>query len=227
MAAGLTYDWEQSAQQIIDDALANVGAIGPGKTATGHIRDHALRALNRVVHSLDQDGMFLWRSVRRTLTTTDGTASYSLAADVLSIDEPMSFIRSGGTSRSQVRLMSRDDYMSLSSRTDEAREPTRAYFERTLTAVNLLLWPTPSTTGDTLEYACVVKGKDFDTLADTPDFLSSWIKALVDGLTAELAPAHNQPQMSTLFAAKFQQEVDRQHQRDTEHGNLILVPFGH
>src|SRR5688572_3110724 len=108
MATGSTYDFEQSRDEIIKDALASLGVLGPEREVDdGQMLTHAARALNRVVKSIDPEGNVLWRLVRRTTTTTDGTATFTPAADVIAIDEPMSFIQAGTTARTPMHAMSR------------------------------------------------------------------------------------------------------------------------
>ena len=156
MAPGATSDFEQTRDEIIRDALANVGAVGPDKTPTGSQLAHAQRALNRVVKSIDPAGETLWRIVRRTTTTTRAIDYFDLATDVLSIDEPF----------------------------------------------------------------------DFDTGADTPDFPAEWTDCLVNGLSAALAPVYLQPGLMQVFDAKFNAHLGALMQAETEHGNVVFVPFG-
>lgn len=225
MATGSTYDFEANRDQIIADALTNVGALGPGDSALEGQLTHGARALNRLVKALDPEGMYLWRSIRRTFNTTDGTASYSLAADVLAVDEPLSYKPASSNSRSLLTQISRDDYMSLTDRTSEGR-PTQYWLERTLTTSTIYLWPTPDTTGDTIEYTAIVKSRDFDTAANTPDFPAHWTNCLVYGLTAELAPAYGQLEMAAYYTGLFDKEKERLLNSDSEKGRLTLVPWG-
>src|SRR5688572_12195966 len=198
MTVGATTTFEQSRDDVIAEALENVGAIGPGDTRTSNnstLFDSAARVLNRLAKSLDKDGQRLWRIVRRTTTTTDGTASFSLAADVLDVDEPMRYTRSGETAPAgYISPMSRDEYMLVGDRTSEGI-PRQFYVERTLTAKTVYLYPVPDATGDTIEYAVATRTADFTSGADTPDFPSEWTSCLVYGLTMELAPKYDQKEL--------------------------------
>lgn len=225
MTTSSSYDFEQTRDQIIADALTNVGALGPGRTPQPNQVVHASRALNRVVKSMDPQGLFLWRTVRRTFTTTASTANYSLAADVLSVDDPITYLASGATSRSTIMTITRDDYMGIVDRTTEST-PTQMYVEKTLTAVTAYLWPVPDASAATVEYTAQIKSKDFDTAANTPDFPSSWTACLVYGLSMELAASYNQPKLGEYFRGMFESERERQFEMDGEKGRLTLVPFG-
>ena len=225
MAPGATSDFEQTRDEIIRDALANVGAVGPDKTPTGSQLAHAQRALNRVVKSIDPAGETLWRIVRRTTTTTATVDYFDLATDVLSIDEPMSYLYAAG-GRQTLEPWSRDEYMRCPDRT-VAGVPTRFYVEKTsITGKRVYLWPVPDATADTIEYAAVLRSFDFDTGADTPDFPAEWTDCLVNGLSAALAPVYLQPGLMQVFDAKFNAHLGALMQAETEHGNVVFVPFG-
>lgn len=227
MATGSTYTFEQGRDEIIKDALANLGVTAPNEAAVGDMLTHGARALNRVVKEMDQAaGLLLWRVVRRTFTTTDGTASYSLAADVLSVDEPLSYLKASPAGRSVLYAMSRDDYMHLPDRTVEGT-PVRYFFEKTLANAVLILDPIPDTTGDTVEYAAVIKSRDFGDGDDTPDFPAHWTTTLVYGLTAELAPVYGQAAAAPFWLARFKDSLKTQMQAETEHGNMTLVYGGY
>ena len=223
MTTAATDTFTQSRDEIVDDALTNLGAIGPGRTPTGAMRTHANRALNRLVKSIDADGAFLWRVVRRTLSTVAAQATYTLGTDVLSIDEPANYLRAGQTGRTPILSMSRDDYMVQSDRAS-AGVSSRYFQERTLAGLVVTFWPVPDATADSIEYAAVLRCKDFVIGSDTPDFNSKWIVCLVLGLSATLAPAYGQD--SGAWDEKFEAERSRQLNADNEGGSLTLVPFG-
>lgn len=231
MTTGATDTYSQTRDQIIDDSLANIGVIGPGESASGPPREHAARALNRLVKSIDAEGQFLWRISRLTFTTTAATASYTLNATAFDVDEPVSYLQTGGTTRVPLRPMSRDDFMSLPDRTTSGRNPSRYFIEKTLSGagrilMTMILYPVPNTSSDTVEYAAAVRAKDYVTGADTSDFPSNWVACLVYGLTAELAPAYNQAPLAAQFRQMYMEAKNQQLGADNEHQNLIFVPFG-
>jgi hypothetical protein len=231
MTTGATDTWSQTRDEIIADALANVGALGPGETAAGPPREHAARALNRVVKALDAEGSFLWRFSRLTFSTTAGTASYTLSATAFDVDDPVSYLESGGTTRVPVRPLSLDDYRYKPDRTTQASVPTNYVIEKALsgagrTLLTMILYPVPDSSGDTVEYTAAIRAKDYVTGADTSDFPTNWIQALVYGLTAEIAPAYNQAPLAAQFRDMFLQEKERQLGSDNEHQGFTLVPFG-
>lgn len=229
MAQGTTDTWAATRDEIITDALINLGIVEPGGSAEGKVRDHAARALESVVKALDAEGSFLWRTSRLTFTTTSGTASYTLNATAFDVDEPVSYLASGGTSRLPLMAMSSDDYRLLPDRTTSAK-PTRYYIEKTLssgrTALTMYLYPVPNATGDTVEYRAQVRAKDHNTGATHPDFPSNWVKCLKYGLTAELAPAYRQLDAMASFIQLYQAEKQQQLGNDNEKQGVVFVPWG-
>lgn len=229
MTIGATTSFEESRDDLCSEALENVGAIGPGEVRDDNnsiLFDSAARALNRLVKSIDKDGQRLWRIIRRTTNTTDGTASFSPASDVLDLDEPVRYTRSGDTAASGfLTPMSRDEYMKLPDRTVEGI-PRQYYVERTITALTVYLYPVPDATGDTVEYPVCIRGADFTSGADTPDFPVQWTSCLVYGLTMELAPKFNQHQLIAIYKPMFENELQRLVANDTEKGSMIFVPWG-
>lgn len=234
MATSSTDTWSASRDEIIADALTNVGALGPGQSLSqpqfGKVRDFASRALNRLVKAIDAEGRFLWRSSRLTFTTTDGTANYDLSATVFAIEEPMSYLKASDSSRTLILPISLEDYRSRSDRTSEGL-PREYVVEKTLTGngriqLTVRLLPVPDTTGDTIEYLGHVRAKDLETGALTPDFPTNFVQALVYGLTAEIAPAFQQLEMAAAYRAMYRQELERQTQKDNEMQGFQIVPFG-
>lgn len=230
MAIGTTDTWSQSRDEIISDALANLGVISPGEDATGLERDHAARALNRIVKAIDGEGQFLWRMSELTFPTVSGTASYVLGATAFDVDEPINYMDSAGTTRVPLRPMTRDEWMELPDRTTTASVPTRYYIEKSLTAARVILtmklYPVPDSTGDTVTYQAALRAKDFNTGATTPDFPSNWTRCLLYGLTAELAPAYKQAAFGMGQWQLFEAEKARQLGNDNEKQGLCLMPFG-
>lgn len=230
MTVASTRTFQDTCQTIVDDALAMVGATGPNRAASGAQRTHGTRALNRIVKALDSRGVTLWRASRLTLTTTASTASYALSTNVLSVDEPMSYLKAGGTSRVPLVPMSHDDYLRLSDRTSTGT-PTQYYVETTLSSAGLptltvYLFPVPSATGDTIEYTGQLRGVDFTTGADTPEFPSSWLRYLVLALAADLAPTYGQPGAMKQLGEQAEAEFMVQFGSDNEHQGIRLIPFG-
>lgn len=231
MAVGTTDTWSASRDEIINLALANLGAIAAGEGAVGDMRTDAARRLDAIVKALDARGQFLWRMSRLTFATTASTAAYTLNATVFDVDAPVSYMQTGGTSRTNLHPMTRDEYMTIADRTVTARVPTRYFIERTLSGagrelLTMTLYPVPDTSSDTVEYAAAVRAKDFNTGATNADFPTSWILGLSYALTADLAPAYKQPNLVAIYEPRAEREINQQLNADNESQDLTFVPFG-
>jgi hypothetical protein len=225
MSTGATDTFQQTADQIMADALANVGAIGVGGTPTARQKAHAFRALNRIVKSIDASGDFLWRTVRRSVAIAAGTASYGpsvVGTDVLGLEDPCDFVLSGQTARTPIYMMSNEDYRRLGDRTTQGT-PSQYLVERTLAGITLTLWPTPIAAGS-LEIMAALRSKDYVLTSDTSDYTSKWDNCLVLGLSGVIAPAYAQD--GSQFTASFEAERDRLLNDDNQKGPLTLVPWG-
>lgn len=225
MTVGATNTFTEQRDLIIADALTMVGAVGPGQTPTGEQITHAARVLNALVKSVDAEGTFLWRTIRRTLTTTASTASYTLGTDVLDVDEPLRYVISGQTTGNIIRLTSRKDYMMISDRT-QTGVPSQCFVEKVLpNAVTITFWPVPSATSDSIEYTAYIRAADFTTGSDTPDFDSRWIEPLVFGLASRLAYSYSQPDLAPVLGAQYEQRKLQVIEDGTERGSVTLVPW--
>lgn len=225
MATSATDVFQQTCDQIISDALRKLGVLGVGRTASGGQRSDAMRALNRIVKEIDADGDFLWRTVRRSIAIVAGTASYGpgvIGADVLGLEDPCTFVLSGQTNRTQVQMMSNEDYRRLADRTTQGT-PSQYLIERTLSGLTLTLWPVPNAAGS-LEMMAALRAKDFVVGTDTPDFTSKWDRCLVWGLASELAPDYAQD--ARQFAPQFEALRMKLLNNDSEQGPVTFVPFG-
>lgn len=233
MAQGTTDTFSASCEDICMDALAALGVAPPGGDATkvdGRILTYAKRRLDDLVKSIDADGKLLWRVVRLTTTTTASTATVTISPLAVDIDDPIRYTKSGATTGLPIRPMSRDEYMSLPDRTSTASIPTRYYAENALSGgratITLYLYPTPSDSGDTVEYAAFLRSKDFNTTAVNPDFPSSWNNCLKSGLTALLASTFGQPMLVRQYQDAFEAEKEKLLGSDNEKQGLFLVAFG-
>jgi|GEM_PF-6515795 len=230
MALDTSDTWAQTRDEIIKDALANLGVVGPDATPSGPSLLHAARTLSSLIKSLDSEGQLTCRISEFTKTTTDGTASYALDTSAYDVDAPMNFKRSGSNERSLIHPMTRDEYMSIADRTIEG-VPSRYYIEKSIDSstravLTMYLWPVPDATGDTVTYAAFSRAKDVDLGTHNPSYPQPWIRCLKYGLSIDLAPTYGQAALIPAFKAIFDEEKFRLLNADNEKQNLTFVPFG-
>jgi hypothetical protein len=235
MSIPATSTFNPNRARIVQLALTNVGAIGPG--AVNPTQDaaplvaHANDILNILVKSMDVDGILQWRSPIRSFTTVAGQAAYVLANDVYDIDPPGRYLVAGQTGACQVTPMAQNEWMMLGDRTLTGT-PIQYWLDKEMDAAGLQVntlnfYVTPANTGDTFEYVAVLKARDQTTDADTLDVTQAWTRCLVYGLTADLAPGYGLDMNRVQYFAKmFEDERQRCLEQDVPHGDVQIAPFG-
>lgn len=231
MTTSATSTFNPNAQSIIDLALTDIGAIGPGGTSDPNLRPHALSVLSILLKRMDTEGIFTWKRTRRTQTLTGGIASYALANDVSDVMDPMRYTQVGATAASQVIPMTIEEYMRTYDRTIQG--VSLQYFaEKALGAdgiefITLRLFPVPPSDGDTLEYAAVLRILDITSITQTLDVPQKFLNTIRWGLASELAYAYGSPpdKISQCFA-RYQAELAIAIGDDHDHAPLQMVPWG-
>lgn len=236
MAVPTTSTYLPNRARIVQLALTNVGAIGPGAvtaaTDAAPLVAHANDVLNILVKSMDADGSLVWRSQIRQLTSIAGQVAYVLPNDTNGVEQPGRYTIAGQSAGTLVMPIVTSEYQSLGDRTLTGTpiqywlytnvEPTTG-----LTQITLYFFPVPANTGDTFEYQAVVRARDQTTDVDTLDIPQLWIRCLVYGLTADLAPGYGLPMdRINYFSRLFEDERMRCLLQDQEHGDTQIVPWG-
>lgn len=230
MATATTTSWNPTAQDMIDLCLMDVGAFGPGESPDPSLRTVAMTLLNLLMKRTGVLGALLWRVARRTQSMVSGQASYVLGNDVDDLDDPGRYTAVGATTGSQVTVMARDQYMILGDRTLTGT-PYQYYCEKALDAsgleqITLFLYPVPPSTGDTFEYAAVLRAKDITTLTQTLDVPQKWLMAVRWALDAALGePFGASAERLSRWNKRFEEEMERALNDDNERGGVQAVPF--
>lgn len=222
--------------RIVQLALTNVGAIGPGAVTPSQdsapLVAYANDVLNILVKSMDVDGILPWRTQRRTLTSIAGQAAYVLPNDTNSIDQPGRYTVAGQTAGTLVMPIVTSEYQSLGDRTLQGTPIQYWLYENLdattgLRSITLYFFPVPINTGDTFEYMSVVRARDQSTDADTLDVPQEWIRCLVYLLSADLAPGFGLPaDRLNFFATQGENERQRCLEQATEHADVQIVAWG-
>ncbi len=221
--------------RIVQLALTNVGAIGPGSVNPSQdaaaLVAHANDVLNILVKSMDVDGILQWRATIRTLSTVAGQSSYLLSNDTADIDSPGRYLINGQNGASQVTPMVQNEWMTIGDRTLTGT-PIQYFVYKNMDAtgieqITLYFYPTPVNTGDTFEYTAVLRSKDQTADADTLDVAQAWVRCMVYGLTADLGPGYGMDMNRLQYFGKlFEDERQRCLEADVEHGDVQIVPYG-
>lgn len=236
MSVPTTSTYLPNRARIVQLALTNVGAIGPGSVTPSQdsapLVAYANDVLSILIKSMDADGSLVWRSQRRTLTTVAGQAAYALPNDTNGIDQPGRYTVAGQTAGTLVMPIVTSEYQSLGDRTLTGTPIQYWLYTNVdntsgLTSITLYFFPVPQNSGDTFEYMAVVRARDATADSDTLDVPQMWLRAMVFGLSADLAPGFGLPaDRLNYFQTQFENERQKCLEQDVEHADTQIIPWG-
>jgi len=207
-------DFNLDVAEIIEEAYERCGL----EVRTGYDARTARRSLNLMFADWANRGLNLWTVAQGTTTLTQGTSTYTLAADVADILEMV--LRRSGTDY-EVERISRGDYLDFPNKTDQGR-PSQFYLDRQIQPV-ITLWQTPENSTDQLVYYYVRRMQDVDTLQNTADLPFRFLPCMVAGLAYYLA-MKKAPDRITLLKAVYEEEFLRAANEDEDRVALKLQP---
>ncbi len=162
--------------QIFGDALSGV-----------HL-DSARRSANYVFADWANQQPNLWTVDQQTQALDSSSTSYNLASGTIAVMEAA--IRDTTVTPNvdtPISPISRQEYLSIASKSEEAARPTVYYVERALTP-KIYIWPVPDDTGQTLVYNRVRMLYDVsELLTESADLPNRLMEAFVSALAAKLA----------------------------------------
>ena len=178
MAVSGSTNFELDVSDYIEEAFERCGL----EVRTGYDLKTARRSLNLMLADWANRGLNQWTIEQRTLALVQGTGNYTLGADV--IDVLSASLRRSGTDYSMDRV-SRDEYLSIPSKTTEAR-PTQFFVDRQITPT-IKLWPVPENSTDIIVYDCLTRMDDADDYNNTLQMPFRFYPCLAAGLAYYLA----------------------------------------
>ena len=207
-------DFNLDVGEIIEEAYERCGL----EVRTGYDARTARRSLNLMFADWINRGLNLWTVTQATTTLTQGTSTYTLAADVADILEMV--LRRDGTDYEMERI-SRGDYLTFPNKTDQGR-PSQFYFNRQIQPI-ITLWQTPENSTDQLIYYYVRRMQDADTMVNTTDMPFRFYPCMVAGLAYYVA-VKKAPDRVPMLKAMYEEEFQRAAEEDRDRVPLVLVP---
>ena len=207
-------DFNIDVAEIIEEAYERCGL----EVRTGYDARTARRSLNLMFAEWANRGLNLWTVAQGTTTVTQGTATYTLAADVVDILDMV--LRRSGTDYEMERI-SRSDYLDFPNKTDQGR-PSQYYLDRQIQPV-INLWQTPENSTDQLVYYYVRRIEDVDTLQNTTGIPFRFYPCMVAGLAYYLAMKKS-PERIQLLKGVYEDEFMRAAEEDEDRVALKLQP---
>jgi len=207
-------DFNLDVAELIEEAYERCGL----EVRTGYDAKTARRSLNLMFADWANRGLNLWTVTQATTTLTQGTSTYTLAADVVDILEMV--LRRDGTDY-EVERISRGEYLTFPNKTDQGR-PSQFYFDRQIQPV-ITLWQTPENSTDQLVYYYVRRIEDADTLQNTTAVPFRFYPCMVAGLAYYLA-MKKAPERIQILKAVYEEEFMRAAEEDEDRVPLKLQP---
>jgi hypothetical protein len=228
MATSGSFDFTQTRNEIIKDALILVNGIEDDETPSSFQTDYANRMLNRMIKSWMKEGLKLWVTKQGELDLGKGQSSYTLGSTGdYTINRPLmceNFRRKVDGVETPVRKVGRQTYMRQTNKSSEGK-PVMAYYDPQLTNGVLYLWPTPDSGKDQLIFDYREPLEDFDNGTDNPDFPVEWLDAIVYNLAVRLIPMYEVRGDDRAFIVSMAQSLkDSVMDEDDNDDSFFLVP---
>lgn len=222
MATSGTSTFNLDIDEIIEEAYERAGL---GRAYSGQDFKTARRSLNLLSQEFANRGINLWTVEDTTLTTSDGTATYTLATDTVSVLDHS--VREGtGTSQSDITLtrMSVGEYASITSKNTKGK-PTRIYIERLRDAPQITLWPVPNKVY-TIVYYRVKRIEDTVNGSITQyDAPTRFLPAIVAGLSYHLALKNPETvQRVPMLKQMYEEEWQLAATEDRDRSSFVITP---
>ena len=212
-------DFELAVDDYIEEAFERCGL----EIRTGYDLRTAKRSLNLLFADWANRGLNRWTITQTSITLSQGTTEYTLAADT--IDILSAVIRENAGSSNQldvtVNRIGRDTYLNLSSKLSQGK-PTQYYVDRQITP-KFRVFPTPNATY-TLVVDRLTRIEDADSATDTVDVPFRFYPCLAAGLAYYLA-IKKAPDRIQILKAIYDEEFDRAATEDRDRTSLKLLPY--
>lgn len=191
MTTSGSYDATNTMTNIIYDAFSLLNAHDSGETLDAADWVYAKRVLNDVMRLLSvHKGLWLVSDVEVTLTP--GTASYSIGTGE-TIDTPYP-MRVTSAYRSEsvdipIEVVGREEYIAIPNKTLQA-PATMVYYHRQRASGTLHVWPTGTSTDNTIYITTQRPIQDFDSSGNNPDLPVEWHLLIKYMLAKYMAPKY-------------------------------------
>lgn len=194
MAFTTTSAHDQTATDIITEALEILGVLAEGEAPSTDQTTSSLRTLNNLIKLWSADSQ-IYAQNQYTLDLVASTSDYTLGvSNVGYIPNKVvnaTLINTSTSAEIPLSPLTQAEWYALTNKTTESR-PTQYYFKRNPVGVNsdLYVWPVPSDTTYDINLWLQYPLRDVTVGADDVYFTQEWYLALSYGLAYLLAPKY-------------------------------------
>lgn len=194
-----------SAQNLINEALFNIGVLADGETPSTGVSNTALISLNNLLESWSVERLDVYAIVVADHTLVVNQAVYAIgqegspdfnaarptsirSAAIVTADDGLVF---------QLKLVPAEEFNSIPEPDATAKIPRVLWNDNSYPNANLSLWPTPNTANKLRLYTWQPLTQ-MASLGATFDFPPAYQRAIILNLAVELAPKLQRPLDPTL-----------------------------
>jgi hypothetical protein len=166
----------------------------------------------------------LWKVELISVAMVSGTAVYNIPSRVVMILDAWITVNQGQSSASDLYItpVSRTEYASFSNKQTPGR-PTCFWFQRTIPAQTITMWPVPNSSSTLNYYACSQVQDTNLPGGETPDVPFLWLDAYVAGMAHRFARVYK-PELEAVRKADAKEAWDIAASQGTENVSLSLSP---
>lgn len=224
MTSSGTYNFSLSNGEVVIEAFDRCGISMP-ELEQRHFYS-ARRKLNLMLSSeWSNIPVNLWEVALNSQLLTQGTATYTLPTNVITILDAYRSTSQGTASQTDIFMspISRDDYAAYPMKQTQG-PPTQYWLDR-LTTPQVTLYPVPDSGGPYyLNYYAWVRVQDANLAGgETPDVINRWVDALCAGLAYRLAQTFA-PDRKADLKADYKEALDLAKAQDTENVPIRIIP---
>tara|TARA_R100000388_G_scaffold91317_1_gene73290 strand:- start:586 stop:1266 length:681 start_codon:yes stop_codon:yes gene_type:complete len=223
MATSGTATFNLDINEIIEEAYERAGL---GRAFSGNDYRTARRSLNLLAQDFANRGINLWTVEDATLSLINGTATYVLPADTVSVLDHS--IRTGtGTSQSDLAMtrMSLGEFAGIANKNTTGR-PVKIYVERLRDAPQITVWPVPNNSTYTLVYYRIRRIHDAVSGSESQyDAPARFLPAIVSGLSYQLALKNPMvAERISLLKEVYEEDFNLAATEDRDRSDFRIVP---
>lgn len=224
MTSSGTYDFSPSIGQCVLSAYERIQVYAPS-ILQKHMNTARMESNLQMVHFSNLQPN-LWKVELISVTMVNGTAVYNIPSRVVMILDAWITTNQGQSFASDIYItpVSRTEYASFSNKQTPGR-PTCFWFQRTIPAQTITMWPVPDSTGPyTLNYYACSQVQDTNLAGgEKPDIPLLWLDAYVAGMAHRFARVYK-PELEAVRKTDAKEAWDIAASQNTENVAISLTP---
>lgn len=197
-----------TAQNVIDGAMRDIGALASGEDPSSDETADVLEALNNLIDSWNTDGLTLYAEseVSHTLVANDGSYTIAASGADITATRPVrilhAYVRDSNIDH-PLEIISKEAYDLIPDKTTTSTNPEYLYYEPSYANGTIKLWPVPSE-ANVLYMTVQSQLSSFATAGTTFAMPPGYQRAIQKNLAIEIAPQFEKEPSNALIRAATQ-----------------------